>query len=177
MLTSGSGTITRVSSLTSVPPCCGWRRSGLSRFAGRQLSLDDEIYASASATNFRNEAIGDLLHAYGRLVTDVPATLDLYAAELAARDGTRSRRNGGHARRRWSKPDHGGPGRRRRYLPVHARRDDDRRTLRDVRNLALRHRPAGQERDRRRDRHHVTRQGRLLSRRLGLDLFMSAPSE
>jgi glutaminase len=60
-------------------------RDGLSRFAGRQLSLDDEIYASASATNFRNQAIGDLLHAYGRLVTDVPTTLDLYTRQSSMR--------------------------------------------------------------------------------------------
>jgi glutaminase len=60
-------------------------RDGLSRFAGRQLSLDDEIYASASATNFRNQAIGDLLHAYGRLVTDVPTTLDLYTRQSSLR--------------------------------------------------------------------------------------------
>ena len=60
-------------------------RDGLSRFAGRELSLDDEIYTSASATNFRNQAIGDLLHAYGRLVTDVPTTLDLYTRQSSMR--------------------------------------------------------------------------------------------
>ena len=38
-------------------------------------------------------------------------------------------------------------------LPAHARRDDDRRPLRDLGRLALRRRPARQERHRRRHRH------------------------
>ena len=39
----------------------GFLRNGLSRFAGRELTLDDETFASASATNAVNRAIGDLL--------------------------------------------------------------------------------------------------------------------
>jgi glutaminase len=35
---------------------------GLSRFAGRALPLDDEVYASASATNHRNRALADILN-------------------------------------------------------------------------------------------------------------------
>ena len=34
---------------------------GLSRFAGRELVLDDEVYRSASATNHRNQSIARLL--------------------------------------------------------------------------------------------------------------------
>jgi glutaminase len=46
-----------------------WRflQEGLSSFAGRQLSIDEETFASASATNAINRAIGDLLRSYGRL--------------------------------------------------------------------------------------------------------------
>ena len=64
-----------------------WRfvRDGLSDFAGRELSLDDEVYASASSTNFRNQAIGDLLHSYGRLVADVPTSLDVYTRQSSLR--------------------------------------------------------------------------------------------
>jgi glutaminase len=49
-----------------------WRfiHEGLSRFAGRELQIDEEIFASASATNSINRAIGDLLRGYGRLATD-----------------------------------------------------------------------------------------------------------
>jgi len=42
-------------------------RDGLSRFAGQPLSLDEEVYASASATNHRNRALANLLASYGRL--------------------------------------------------------------------------------------------------------------
>jgi glutaminase len=40
---------------------------GLSQFAGRTLSLQDEVYASASATNHRNQAIARLLESVDRL--------------------------------------------------------------------------------------------------------------
>src|SRR5262245_33421939 len=40
-----------------------WRfiLDGLSAFAGRKLALDEEIYASASETNFRNRSIANML--------------------------------------------------------------------------------------------------------------------
>ena len=81
------GAIATTSLVPGDDPDAKWNfiRDGLSRFAGRRLSLDDEIYASASATNFRNHAIGDLLHAYGRLVTDVSTTLDLYTRQSSLR--------------------------------------------------------------------------------------------
>jgi glutaminase len=46
-----------------------WRfiHDGLSRFAGRELSLDPEVYASASAANSRNQSIARLLESYDRL--------------------------------------------------------------------------------------------------------------
>ena len=43
---------------------------GLSRFAGRTLPLNDEVYASASETNFRNQSIARLLQSYGRIYCD-----------------------------------------------------------------------------------------------------------
>jgi len=44
--------------------------NGLSRFAGRSLPLNDEVYAAASETNFRNQSIAHLLQSYGRLYMD-----------------------------------------------------------------------------------------------------------
>jgi glutaminase len=38
---------------------------GLSRFAGRALPLNEEVYASASQTNFRNRSIARLLESRG----------------------------------------------------------------------------------------------------------------
>jgi glutaminase len=64
-----------------------WARlnEGLSRFAGRELRLDDEVYASASATNHRNQAIARLLADYGRLFADAADTLDLYTRQSSLR--------------------------------------------------------------------------------------------
>ena len=62
----------------------------LSGFAGRELALDDEVYASASATNDRNRAIARLLHSFGRLGCDPDEALDLYTRQssvaVTARD-------------------------------------------------------------------------------------------
>ena len=58
---------------------------GLSRFAGRELELDDEVYASASATNHRNRAIAQLLQDRARIAGDPRAALDLYTRQSAVR--------------------------------------------------------------------------------------------
>jgi len=81
---------------TSLVPGAGaegrWQAlvQGLSRFAGRRLSLHDEVYASASATNLRNRAITDLLESYGLLGSDGAEALDLYTRQsslsVTARD-------------------------------------------------------------------------------------------
>lgn len=63
---------------------------GLSRFAGGDLSLDDEVYQSATATNFRNQAISRLLESFGALYWDPTETVDLYTRQsslsVTARD-------------------------------------------------------------------------------------------
>ena len=58
-------------------------RRGLSAFAGRELSLNEEIYESASRKNQRNESIARLLQSYGRLEGDPVATLDLYTKQCS----------------------------------------------------------------------------------------------
>src|SRR3954465_14652838 len=45
-------------------------RQGLSDFAGRELTVNEEVYASESATNLRNQGIAHLLQSYGRLYFD-----------------------------------------------------------------------------------------------------------
>jgi glutaminase len=57
--------------------------SGLSRFAGRKLSVNEEVYASASATNHRNRGIASLLHGYERLYSDPVETTDLYTRQCS----------------------------------------------------------------------------------------------
>jgi glutaminase len=63
---------------------------GLSRFAGRPLSLEDEVYASASATNQHNRSLALLLESRGRLGSDPAEATDLYTRQcclaVTARD-------------------------------------------------------------------------------------------
>jgi len=63
---------------------------GLSRFAGRDLSLNDEVYASASATNFQNQSIARLLQSRRRIYLDPAEATDLYTKQssinVSARD-------------------------------------------------------------------------------------------
>ena len=58
---------------------------GLSRFAGRPLELDEEVYASASATNHRNRGIANLLHDRGRLWCDPAEAVDRYTRQSSLR--------------------------------------------------------------------------------------------
>ncbi|MGB7161145.1 MAG: glutaminase A [Tepidisphaeraceae bacterium] len=62
-----------------------WRflHDGLSRFAGRTLSLNEEVYASASETNSRNQAIARLLQSYGRIDMDPAEATDLYTKQCS----------------------------------------------------------------------------------------------
>lgn len=63
---------------------------GLSRFAGRKLPLNEEVYASASQTNFRNRSIARLLESYDRIYCDAREATDLYTRQcslnVSARD-------------------------------------------------------------------------------------------
>jgi glutaminase len=69
-----------------------WRfiHDGLSRFAGRTLPLNEEVYESATATNFRNQGIARLLQSYGRIYLDPAEATDLYTRQcslnVSARD-------------------------------------------------------------------------------------------
>ena len=54
---------------------------GLSRFAGRPLALDEDLYRCAAATNHRNRALAQLLHALGALSADPDETVELYTRQ------------------------------------------------------------------------------------------------
>lgn len=56
---------------------------GLSRFAGRKLPLNEEVYVSASETNFRNQSIARMLQSYGRIYNDPVQAVDLYTKQCA----------------------------------------------------------------------------------------------
>src|ERR1700749_3466206 len=53
-------------------------RQALGRFAGRELGIDEAVFASESATGDRNRAIGYLLRNSSVITDDVAAVLDVY---------------------------------------------------------------------------------------------------
>ena len=62
-----------------------WRfiHDGLSRFAGRKLPLNEEVYASASETNHRNQGIARLLQSFNRIYFDPAQATDLYTKQCS----------------------------------------------------------------------------------------------
>ena len=56
-------------------------RTGLSRFAGRDLELDEDVLASERATNGRNEAMARLLVGHGRIYFDPDEATDVYTRQ------------------------------------------------------------------------------------------------
>jgi hypothetical protein len=58
-------------------------QDGLSRFAGRSLELDEEVYRSEAVTNFRNRGIAKLLEGYGRMYFDALEATDIYTKQCS----------------------------------------------------------------------------------------------
>ena len=56
---------------------------GLSRFAGRALSVNADVFASATESNFRNHAIGQLLRSFGQLPIEPHDAIDLYTRQCS----------------------------------------------------------------------------------------------
>jgi glutaminase len=56
---------------------------GLSLFAGRPLPLNEEVYASATETNFRNQSIARLLQSFERIYWDPAEATDLYTRQCS----------------------------------------------------------------------------------------------
>jgi glutaminase len=70
---------------TSLAPDWAFLHEGLSRFAGRTLSFDEEVYRSASETNARNHGLARLLESFGRLYRDPSEAVDLYTRQCSLR--------------------------------------------------------------------------------------------
>jgi glutaminase len=87
-----AGAIATTSLVPGATLAAKWQfiHEGLSRFAGRKLPLNDEVYASASETNFRNQSIARLLQSYNRIYMDPAQATDLYTKQcslnVSARD-------------------------------------------------------------------------------------------
>ena len=56
---------------------------GLSKFAGRTLPLNDEVYVSATETNFRNQSIARMLQSFGRIDLEPTLAVDLYTKQCS----------------------------------------------------------------------------------------------
>jgi glutaminase len=80
-----SGAIATTSLVPGADAEARWQfiHDALSRFAGRQLVLNEEVYASAAQTNFRNQAIARVLLAYGGIHLDPAEATDLYTRQCS----------------------------------------------------------------------------------------------
>jgi glutaminase len=80
-----SGAIATTSLVPGSTSKAKWKfiHEGLSRFAGRTLPVNDEVYVSASETNHRNQGIARLLQSYGRIYIDPAQAVDLYTRQCA----------------------------------------------------------------------------------------------
>jgi len=83
MVNPGAIATTSLVAAASADERWGRLHAGLSAFAGRELALDEEVYASASATNSRNRGIARLLEGYGRLGCDPEQAVDLYTRQCS----------------------------------------------------------------------------------------------
>jgi len=87
-----SGAIATTSLVPGADVAAKWRfiYEGLSRFAGRELALNDEVYACASETNYRNRSLARMLQSYDRIYCDPTEAVDLYtrqcSLDVSARD-------------------------------------------------------------------------------------------
>lgn len=79
------GAIATTSLVPGDSPDSKWRfiYEGLARFAGKELTLNEEVYASASASNQRNHAIARLLASYEVLYDDPINAVDLYTRQCS----------------------------------------------------------------------------------------------
>ena len=95
-----AGAIATTSLVPGATAAAKWRfiHDGLSRFAGRKLPLNEEVYASASETNFRNRSIAQLLRAWAASTATRRRRPTLHAAMLAERQRQGS---GGDGRDAW----------------------------------------------------------------------------
>ena len=86
------GAIATTSLLPGADAAARWQSvaDGLSRFAGRTLAVNEEVYASASETNHRNRDLSQLLDRRRRIYCDPAEALDLYTRQsslaVTARD-------------------------------------------------------------------------------------------
>lgn len=80
-----AGAIATTSLVPGKTPDDKWQfiKEGLSRFAGRELAVNDAVLTSARKTNARNQALARMLESVGRIYTDPASATDLYTQQCA----------------------------------------------------------------------------------------------
>ncbi len=80
-----SGAIATTSLVPGATHEARWQfiHEGLSHFAGHTLPLNEEVYASATETNFRNQSIARMLQSLQRIYLDPAEATDLYTKQCA----------------------------------------------------------------------------------------------
>lgn len=80
-----AGAMATVSLVKAATPGERWQKllATYSRFAGRSLSLNQEVYQSEAVTNFHNRAIAWLLYSYGTLYSDPMEACDVYTKQCS----------------------------------------------------------------------------------------------
>jgi len=63
--------------------------TGLSKFAGRELTLNDEVYQSATETNYQNRGIANILHGRKLMYSDPLEATDLYTRQCSLNINTK----------------------------------------------------------------------------------------
>jgi glutaminase len=82
---ANSGAIATTSLIPGETAEAKWERvrAGLSAFAGRELQIDADVYASELAANSRNDGIAHLMHSYERLWFDPDEATDVYTRQCS----------------------------------------------------------------------------------------------
>lgn len=80
-----AGAMASVSLVQGETPTRKWEAviGTMNSFAGRTLSVNEEVYRSESKTNTHNQAIARLLQSYGRFYADPVETLDIYTRQCS----------------------------------------------------------------------------------------------
>ena len=129
------------------------------KVAGEKLVLIDEVYKSEAATNAGNKALSMLLAKYDRIYADPFESVDIYTKQCSVGvNATQLARMGALLANNGKNPATGEQVIKVGRRALHPLHHDDGRTLRQLRFLGLACRTSRQERGRRRNRRHRSRQ-------------------
>jgi glutaminase len=80
-----AGAIATASLAPGATAAAKWQfiQDGLSRFAGRDLTLNDDVYQSETAANQRNQSLASLLQSYNRIYFDPIQATDVYTKQCS----------------------------------------------------------------------------------------------